>query len=172
MRRKHKGLRPHDIVILLKILSYKSSKWLIMDLAHSLNISLSEVSESLDRSKFSGLLSEDKKRVNRNGFYELLIYGLKYIFPTQPQALVKGIATAYSYHEFNNEFSSTVACVWRSDEGNIIGQEIEPLYEKQTFAALNDPQLYKALALLDLLRIGNKREIAFAQKELKKIILD
>jgi len=172
MRRKHKGIRPQDIVILIKILSTKSPEWLIMDLVQTLKISLSEVSESLDRSKFSGLLSEDKKRVNKQGLYELLIYGLKYIFPAKPQALVKGIATAYSYPEFKNEFSSTVACVWKYDAGDIIGQEIESLYEKQTIAALNDSQLYKALTLLDLLRIGNKREIAFAQKELKKIILD
>ncbi|MGN0003203.1 MAG: hypothetical protein ACI35V_07200 [Sphingobacterium composti] len=172
MKKKHNGIRPQDLIILLKIIIIKNDSWFAIDIAQQLNLSASFVSESLDRSKFSGLLSEDKKRVNKQGLYELLIYGLKYIFPAKPQALVKGIATAYSYPEFNNEFSSTVACVWKCDDGDIIGQEIEPLYEKQTIAALNDSQLYKALALLDLLRIGNKREIAFAQKELKKIILD
>lgn len=171
MRRKHKGLRPQDIVILLKILSIQSSDWLIMDLVLSLKISLSEVSESLDRSKFSGLLSEDKKRVNRKGLFELLIYGLKYVFPTQPQALVKGIATAHSYSEFKKEFRSNIEYVWKSEDGDIIGQEIEPLYEKQVFAVKNDHQLYKTLALIDLLRTGNKREISFAEKELKNFIL-
>lgn len=171
MRRKHKGLRPQDIVILLKILSIHSSDWLIMDLVQSLKISLSEVSESLDRSKFSGLLSDDKKRVNKKGLYELIIYGIKYVFPAQPQALVKGIGTAHSYSEFKNEFSSNIEYVWKSDDGDIIGQEIEPLYEKQVIAAQNDIQLYKILALIDLIRIGNKREFAFAENELKSIIL-
>lgn len=171
MRRKHKGLRPQDLVILLKIILSNSNDWLIIDLAQSLNISLSEVSESLDRSRFSGLISEDKKRVNRKGLYELLVYGLKYIFPVKPQALVKGIATAHSYLEFKNVFSSNIEYVWKSDNGDIIGQEIEPLYEKQIIAALNDTDLYKTLALIDLLRTGNKREIAFAENELKNIIL-
>lgn len=171
MKKKHNGIRPQDLIILLQIINVKDEYWLAKDIAQQLHLSASFVSESLERSIFSGLLSENKKRVNRKALYELLIYGLKYIFPVKPQALVKGIATAHSYSEFKNEFSSNIEYVWKSDDGDIIGQEIEPLYEKQVIAAQNDVQLYKNLALIDLIRTGNKREISFAENELKKIII-
>lgn len=171
MRKKHNGIRPQDIVVLLKIVLKGNEIWYSNEIAHSLGLSGSTVFDSLERSIYATLISGDKKRVNKKGLYELLIYSLKYIFPVQPQALVKGIATAHSYEVFKTEFSSNVEYVWKHNEGDIVGQEIEPLYENQMKAALKDPQLYRVLALIDLLRIGNKREIAFAQKELKQIIL-
>jgi predicted transcriptional regulator len=45
----HQGVRPHDIVVLLKIISLDKN-WLNKDLASSLYISNSEISESLNRS--------------------------------------------------------------------------------------------------------------------------
>ena len=45
--RKHIGIRPQDIVILVKILSFGQQSWLAKDLAISLFLSGSEVSESL-----------------------------------------------------------------------------------------------------------------------------
>lgn len=34
--KKHSGMRPHDIVVLLKIAAKKDSDWLMKDLAHEL----------------------------------------------------------------------------------------------------------------------------------------
>lgn len=171
IRRKHTGIRPQDIVILLKILILRAEQWYIQDLVHSLKISLSEVSESLERSRFSGLLDQSKKRVNKQGLNDLLIYGIQYIFPVNPGALVKGLPTAHSFAEFREEFSSSVQFVWKDDEGTIIGQEIEPLYKNQIFAIKQDQVLYKTLALVDLLRVGKKRERNFAVEKLTSFII-
>ena len=57
----HNGMRPHDIAVLLKILSMEEG-WMSKDLAASLYISASEISESLNRSMIAGLLSADKKK--------------------------------------------------------------------------------------------------------------
>lgn len=66
--KKHNGMRPHDVVILLKIASKGSNEWLMKDLAYEVKISASEVSESFNRSVYAGLLSADKKRLNDDCF--------------------------------------------------------------------------------------------------------
>ena len=45
--KKHSGMRPLDIVVLLKIALYKGENWKAKDLASNLKISASEISESL-----------------------------------------------------------------------------------------------------------------------------
>ncbi len=50
--KKHNGMRPQDVVILLKITTLvKDQNWRFSDLAAWLYISPAEVSESLERSK-------------------------------------------------------------------------------------------------------------------------
>lgn len=58
--KKHKGMRPHDVVILLKISALKNQSWLAKDLALTLGISASEVSESLNRSRLASLITSNK----------------------------------------------------------------------------------------------------------------
>jgi predicted transcriptional regulator len=48
--KKHNGMRPHDVVILLKIIALDNENWMMKDIANTLYISSSEVSESLNRS--------------------------------------------------------------------------------------------------------------------------
>ena len=66
------GMRPQDIVILLKIIVLAEKDWLNKDLAQSLFISGSEIGESLARSEVAGLIDFTKKRVNRQGLFEFL----------------------------------------------------------------------------------------------------
>ena len=77
--KKHNGMRPQDIVVLLKIISMQNQEWRNIDIANALNLSPSEVSEALNRSKIAKLIDGKKKSVNPNSFKEFLIYGLKYV---------------------------------------------------------------------------------------------
>jgi hypothetical protein len=63
--RKHNGMRPQDVAILLKICALGQQPWQMAGLASSLRISISEVSESLNRSQLAGLIDFTKKKVNR-----------------------------------------------------------------------------------------------------------
>jgi DNA-binding Lrp family transcriptional regulator len=96
MMKKHNGMRPQDIVVLLKIISIRDNKWRNIDIANAIGISPSEVSEALNRCKIAKLIDSKKRKVNINSFTEFLVYGLKYVFPTEPGAIVKGIPTAHS----------------------------------------------------------------------------
>jgi len=54
--KKHNGMRPQDIVVLLKIIALGHDNWYNSQLAQSLKISLSEISEVLNRCRIAGLI--------------------------------------------------------------------------------------------------------------------
>lgn len=169
--KKHNGMRPHDILILLKIVSLGHKKFYLKDIGQALNISSSEVTESVNRSVYAGLLAEDKKTVMRKALYEFLIYGLPYVFPQKPGAMVPGLATAHSAPPLEREFKSDEKYVWPDPKGNIRGQQIEPFHSGQVEAAKKDLKLYELLALTDAIRVGKLREKTKAISELKRRIL-
>ncbi|WP_235861368.1 hypothetical protein [Pontibacter flavimaris] len=78
--KKHNGMRPQDIVIPLDIIT-REEGWTMKDISRGLNISGSEVSESLQRSCMAGLIDDARKNVMRNALMEFLKYGLRYVFP-------------------------------------------------------------------------------------------
>jgi DNA-binding Lrp family transcriptional regulator len=169
--KKHNGMRPQDIVVLLKIISMQNQEWRNIDIANALNLSPSEVSEALNRSKIAKLLDSKKKNVNLNSFKEFLIYGLKYVFPVEPGAIVRGIPTAHSAPPISGTISQGEEnYVWPSAKGTKRGQAIEPLYKTLPEIVGKDKSLYELLALADTLRVGRAREVKMAIEELDKRI--
>jgi hypothetical protein len=169
--KKHNGMRPQDIVVLLKLISLKDNEWKNIDLAYSLKISTSEIAESLNRSMIAGLLDSSKKKVHQKSLKEFLIFGLKYVFPVQPGTMVRGIATAHSAPPINQEIiSGNEHYVWPYHLGDTRGQAIEPLYKTVPEIVRNDSSLYKLLVIVDIFRIGRARELKIAIKELEKIM--
>ena len=169
--KKHTGMRPHDIVVLLKIVTMGDGNWYGKDLAQQLFISNSEISESLNRSAIAGLLSQDKKKVMKKSLIEFLEYGLPYVFPTQPGAITRGVATAHAAPPLNSLISSSEGYVWPSATGSAKGQALEPLHQKVPEACKADQKLWELLALADALRIGRVRERKLAVEELSKRVL-
>ena len=167
--KKHNGMRPQDVVILLKILTCKDCPWTFAELALSLHISSSMVSESLERNRIAGLVNHSKNQVNKLALREFLIYGLKYVFPAQLGFSTRGIITAHSappVSNFINEGRENY--VWAYYKGTRIGNSIVPLYEKIPKFIENDPELYEYLAIVDTFRIGKNREVDIAVNELDK----
>jgi hypothetical protein len=165
----HNGMRPQDIVILLKI-AISPKEWLAKDLSYSLKISQSEISESLNRSAKAGLLSADKRILMKNSLIEFLVYGIKYVFPQQPGALVRGLPTAHSAPPLQGLVSASDVYVWPYIEGKSRGLSIEPLYRTVPHVCSHDRDIYELLSLTDALRVGKVREQALAVSELKKRI--
>ena len=165
--KKHNGIRPQDIVILLKMAAMQDKTWYMKDIAYDLGISGSEVTESINRSVLAGFLAANKKTLMRNALVEFLVHGLKYVFPQKPGAMVRGIATAHSAFPLNKFITSEDKFVWAWAEGNDRGFSITPLHLNVPKACLNDPRLYEMLSLVDALRIGKTREQQIAINELK-----
>lgn len=169
--KQHSGMRPHDIVVLLKIASKGNQSWYMKDLSNELGISASEVSESINRSLIAGLISADKKRLMKHAVLDFLEYGLRYVYPQRPGAMVRGLETAHSAPPLANQIHSDEAYVWPYANGEVRGQAIEPLHPKVPEASQKDQNLYELLALCDALRVGRARERKMAIEELRKRIL-
>lgn len=169
--KSHNGMRPQDIVILLKILSFGKVDWQYRDLARDLFISLSEVSESLHRSHLARLVDHSRHRVFRQSLMEFIEHGLRYVFPVLPGTMITGMPTAHCHPFFKHHFLSGSEYVWPDAKGLTRGLAITPLYKGATDAARKDECLYKWLAGIDILRVGRVREIKAALDMLNKEIL-
>jgi hypothetical protein len=168
--KQHKGMRPHDIVILLKIAAKGSESWFMKDLAAELGISQSEVSESLNRSLLAGLLAGDKRTLMKSSLMEFLQFGLPHVYPQQPGRIVRGLPTAHSAPPLTNLIQSDEPYVWPWAQGTVRGQAIEPLHASVVEACQNDKKLYELLALVDAIRVGKVREKSMAIDELNQRI--
>ncbi len=166
--REHKGMRPQDVVVLLKLASTEEDLK-IRDLSSQLFISASEVSESLNRSAISGLLSPGTRRVNTEPFLKFLEHGLSYVFPAQLGPVMNGMYTAHSESSLYLNFSSDEKLVWADDVGKERGPTIQPLYPSVVKAAKKDRLLYKVLALCDIIRIGDASDRSKAIWHLKEV---
>jgi len=170
--RKHNGMRPQDIVVLLKILSWsEETSWRYADLGAALHISQSEIAEALNRSMQARLIDSQKRKVFKESLLEFLVHGIKYVFPAHPGAVLRGIPTAHSAPPLSQLIEgSEEAYVWPSATGNMRGQAIVPLYGQVSRAIAQDPLLYEMLALVDALRVGRIREQGLAIKTLSSLI--
>ena len=170
MRQHQYSMKPQDVVVLLKVIALNNDNWQQIPLAFSLKMSQSEVSQSVARSKYAGLLDDNGKKVMRQALYDFLRYGLAVVFPAKPGAVVRGIPTAHSTAPLNKEISSGEDYVWPFAIGNVRGHGITPLYVTVPQAAMDDEQLHALLALVDALRVGKAREKNIAVQELKNRI--
>ena len=168
MKIKQQTISPHDIVILLKIVSYGDAQWFQKPMAEELGISQSEVSKSISRSKYAGLLDTSGKVVLKMGLMDFLQYGLRYAFPVKPGPVMRGIPTAHSAAPLKDHILSAESYVWPYGKGSVRGHSILPLYPSVPEAANKDEKLYELLALADALRVGRAREKELAIVELKK----
>lgn len=165
-------MKPQDIIILLKLLLIENNEWTYASLAEDLKMSTSTIFAALSRAELSGLYHKNTKTIYRDGLLEFLIHGLKYVFPTIPGKLAKGIPTAHSANPLSRYIiAEKDIYVWKSAYGTIRGQIIEPLYASVPELAQKDTQLYELLALIDALRVGKAREKNIAIEELTKKII-
>ena len=180
-------MKGQDIVILLKLylLQRKGEGYLMPEngraeafsargLESSLGISKSEVNASINRSANAGLIVKDRKsgipKANISALLELIVHGLKYVFPVKPGPLVRGMPTAAAAPVLLGSLVSMDEhiCVWPDPQGEKVGQELKPLFKSVPDAARRDQDLYDLLALVDAIRLGNPRESKVAQQMLKE----
>lgn len=168
MKTQQIQMKPQDILLLLKIISMNDKSWNQKPIAEALAMSQSEVSESVARSKYAGLLDPSGKQVMKLSLMDFLQYGIRYAFPQKPGPVVRGIPTSHSASPLNKEIQSTENYVWPYAKGSMRGHSIIPLYISVPKAALKDNDLYELLAMVDALRVGRAREKEIAITELKK----
>lgn len=161
-------MKPQDILILLKIVSLRDESWNQTLLAESLYMSQSEISQSLARSKSSGLLDGSGKMIMSRTLLDFLKYGLSVVYPVKPGAIVRGIPTAHSAEPLSEYILSNEMYVWPHPFGENRGQSITPIYPTVPDASLKDKKLYELLSLTESLRVGRTRERNMAIEHLER----
>ncbi len=171
MNNKISNMSPQDIVVLLKIVASADEPWVQIPMAQKLGLAQSEMSRSIARSKYAGLLDDSGRKVRRLALMEFIQYGLPYAFPQRPGSIVRGVPTSHSAQPLRDRIKSQEDFVWPYSKGSHRGHSIAPLYKTVPEVVINDPVLHEYLALVDAIRIGNVREKNIAISELKKRIL-
>jgi hypothetical protein len=161
-------LRPHDILVLLKLAGIGGLPWTYDSVAHELGLSASAVHRSVDRAIESGLFSRKRREVERASLQELLVHGARYFFPPQWGGEARGLPTAWAAAPLSGQLahSGDNPPVWPIPGGKVRGIALKPLDPRVPDAVLKDEPLHELLALVDAVRIGAARERNLAAKEL------
>jgi hypothetical protein len=167
-------LKPQDIVVVLKLCGYGSSRPPFAQIAGDLVMSPSEVHGALKRAQAAHLVhgSEMNSRPNLSAIEEFLIHGVKYAFPAEHGGSTRGLPTSHAAAPLNRLIAAgdDPIPVWPHPEGKKRGIALAPLYKTVPDAALRDQALYQKLALVDALRDGRVRERKLAVQELRKLL--
>ena len=149
-----------------------SDRFALRSLEGELGISKTEISASIRRSIACSLAikSNDRAKVNRRNLIEFVQHGLKYVFPANPGAPQRGVATSFAAPMLEGKLISAGAdiYVWPHPEGSRRGISIAPLFKSVPDAALKDARIYEFLALIDAIRTGNQREASLAQRSFEE----
>jgi hypothetical protein len=166
------ALRPVDVFVLAKLISYAGKRPPIAQLGFDLSLGSSEVHASLKRLEKSRLISSnaDGGRPLLKPVEEFLLHGVKYAFPIHRGEVTRGLPTSYAAPPLSDQIvgSSDLPPVWADPTGPIRGASIEPLHKAVPLAALRDARLYELLALIDALRDGRARERQAAEQALSE----
>jgi hypothetical protein len=127
-------------------------------LAGLIRVGVSEAHRGVRRLELAGLVMPGERRVDRQALVEFLVHGVRYVFAPVLGAEASGVATAAAAPGLVGKFPGGAALVWPFPGGKSRGRSLLPLYRGAPAAALEDPWLYRALALVDVLRIGQLQE--------------
>jgi hypothetical protein len=150
------------------------SRYTARSLEMQTGISKTQINRSLKHCMDIGLARNDRKlnvpRANTKALMEFIVYGLKYVFPTRPGELTRGIATSFAAPVLANQLLSAGEhlLVWSYARGDTMGMKVEPLFKTAPGAARRDPEMYALLALVDAIRLGQPRESNLAAKNLQE----
>lgn len=158
-------LKGEDIIVLLK-LTTDPAAWTVRSLEGDIGIPRSVIQRSLVRLEQAGLLEKERRRVNVGRAEELLVHGVKYIFPPVRGGETRGEPTAWAAPPLRAELadSDELPPVWPDPMGRVRGFALEPLHDSAPEISRRDRALSERLALVDGIRLGNARVRSLAEK--------
>jgi DNA-binding Lrp family transcriptional regulator len=171
-------LRPQEVLVSCKLLVVGRADWTFASLAESLGMSPSEVHASVGRARAAGLLSPttSKPRIVRSQLLSLVGTSVHDVFFARRGAVVAGMPTATSAPCLQGMFPGpprVVAQVWpcATLKKPVSGESLAPLYPSVPEACRRDGRLYRLMALVDVVRVGEPAEQRVAVDLLRKAIL-
>jgi len=171
-------LRPQEVLVTCKLLLLGRSDWTFAALAKDLYMSASEVHASVGRARMAGILSPssaERPRVSRPQLLSLVGTSVRDVFFAIRGALVPGVPTSTSAACLQGLFPSrrAVPQVWACAAGRnlVTGESVSPIYPSVPAACQRDARLYRLMALVDVVRVGEPAEQRLAVDLLRRAIL-
>lgn len=163
-------LRPADIASLLYLRLHPADSYGAM--AERLGISKSTAHDSVQRLVRNRLAHESSRgmaRVADGPALDFLSYGVPYVFAPDTVPDARGIPTGLRALDANESgrHAAALALVWPSRLGTARGIGVSPLVPAAPDLPHRDPPLYRSLALVDALRLGDARERELARELLR-----
>jgi len=154
-------LRPSDVAVALTLARAPGAHYLAM--ASIVRVGVAEVHRGVRRLERAGLVEARERRVNRQALLEFLVHGVRYAFPAVLGAETAGIPTAAAVPSVGAKIPKGPSAVWPEEKGAVRGIGLVPLYRAAPQAAQASEELHRALALVDVLRLGQLQERRLAQ---------
>ncbi len=165
-------LKPLDIVVGLKAHLWAGTQpWSFERLARSLGITASQAHTSLRRLETAGLYRPASRSLRTHAFGLFAEHGIPHVFPAEVGERTVGMPTAHAAPPLCDLLVSVEAYIWPSEVG-IEGRAVVPLHPGVPAAAAADAALYRALALLDALRVGRVRDRRLGSDELSRLLAE
>ena len=168
MKKRAESLKAGDLAIALRLVFVPGATY--DELADALAVSKSAAFRAVERLERAGLLVPGKRVVMRDALREFITHGVRYAFYATPGAEALGIPTAHSAPPLSEEFSFEKYYVWPTPNGVVRGTSILPLYAGAPLLHVNEPLMYRVLALVDAVRLGRTRERKRALELLDELI--
>jgi len=171
-------LRPQEVLVACKLLVLGRADWTFASLGKSLGMSPSEVHASVGRARLAGILTAtaSKPSVARSQLLQVVSTSVHDVFFARRGAVVAGVPTATSAPCLQGLFPGPrreIAQVWPCDSVKkpVSGESLLPLYPSAPLACQRDARLYRLMALVDVVRVGESAEQKIAVELLRKAIL-
>ena len=169
-------LKPQDILVACKLFTLGEAEWPMRRLAGSLTISVGETHAAIERCKAAGVLGTPRGRLNvgRRRLFELATVSVPQVYYAVRGSVEAGVPTAMHADPLKGVFSGDsrpIPLVWPSEGGRARGESLLPLYPTVPRAVEHDPDLYRVLALIDVVRVGDAKDRRLAIDLLERMIL-
>jgi len=163
-------MKSQDVLIACVLAVHQGRDWGFGPVAEASGLSQSAVFRAVQRLRAARLVVPDGFRVFDERLLLFLEHGVPYAFAVAPGKVVRGMPTAHSAAPLAEHISAANAVVWPFAQGSVRGESLTPLAPSAPLAAQKDPALYRVLALVDALRIGQPREQKLAARLLKEAL--
>jgi hypothetical protein len=161
-------MKSQDVVILAALLARPAQLETFEQLGRRSGMSASTAHASFKSLVFSRLLEPTSQQPFRGAVLDFLAHGLRYVFPARPGVRARGMATVHAVPPLKGLFNQREEpWVWPWEQGEDLGESLEPLYPTVPLVCAKDPVLREWLALFDAVRAGRAREQRFALEQLE-----
>lgn len=165
-------LKSQDVLVALKLAAHRDGQWRYEELSEELGLSYGVTFDAVKRGSACGLIDQRNQRAIVPALLELLVHGLRYVFPPVRGPLRRGIPTGPSASPLLERLATSepMPIVWPHPKGAVRGESLAPLHEAAPEAARRDPELYALLAVVDGIRLGGARVRAVATEVLEELL--